>query len=109
MLKTITIKDITHAAASSVAGVANRPFRENDNEDGDEGEDDGMAATGVAPAQPVSQQWVPNTINIDMIRNWTPRAHGRDGCRIILKSGTAYVALDTHDEIRALIDAAQRS
>jgi len=105
MLRTITIKDITHRAASTIAGVANRPFQENDSEIGDEGEDDGVA---VAPA-PATQEWTPNSINIDMIRNWTPRAQGREGCRIILKSGTAYVALDTHDEIAAKIAEAQRS
>jgi hypothetical protein len=75
-------------------------------ETGDEGEDDGLAL----PARNVQyanaggprgdfQAWKRITIAIDTIRNFYPRAGGRNGSRIMMKSGVNYIVVNEHDEI----------
>jgi hypothetical protein len=76
-------------------------------EDGeDSGEDDGLTNGGVTTlALPAPAPWQPLTINTDSIRNFYPRKDGRTGCRVLLKTGTAYAVLDEHAEILAMLNS----
>lgn len=95
MAKFITLKQITEEV--------NAPEREplDDAEVG--GEDDGIQEVQSAEARFGRSgshiDWKPNTVNVDAIRNFYPRKGGREGSRVMMKSGVAYVVLDTHDEI----------
>lgn len=88
-----------------------RPHTDDDDEE--IGEDDGLpalAAPQSASAQgarpgPDAQFWRPITISVDSLRNFYPRAGGREGTRIILKSGTAYAVLNLHGEVAAALSA----
>lgn len=77
------------------------------------GEDDGMDDAPATPQddRPTETREIaetkPLTVNLDQIRNFYPRKNQMPGSRVILKSGTAYVVKETHDEILAkLQDAA---
>lgn len=108
MAKFITLKQITEELETETAG---RPFQEVTDDGEIEGEDDGIrqvqSASAVGGVRPSGdhQGWKPNTISVDVIRNFYPRKHGRPGSRVVLKSGVAYVVVDTHDEIMAMISA----
>lgn len=81
-----------------------------------EGEDDGVettpferhaqSASATMGRQGERIDWKPNTINVDAVRNFYPRRGGRFGCRVLMKTGVAYVVLDTHDEILEMIRTA---
>lgn len=104
MSKFITLKQIIEEL--------NPPHRdpEPSNDDLETGEDDNLGAQPAdanagrhAPAD--AEQWKPNTMSTDAIRNFYPRKGGRTGCRVMMKTGVAYVVLDTHEEILTLINA----
>lgn len=104
MAKFITLKQIIEEL--------NPPHQdpELDQRDLETGEDDGMAAQPADAnagrhAPDDAQQWKPNTMSTDAIRNFYPRKGGRVGCRVMMKTGVAYVVLDTHEEILTLINA----
>ena len=90
-----------------------RQPREEDITDGEDvGEDDGLPALSApqsASAQgarpdATAQFWRPITISVDSLRNFYPRAGGREGTRIILKSGTAYAVLNLHGEVTSALE-----
>lgn len=99
-MKFITLKQITDE-------VENR--QEPDVENNDLGEDDGMAppshqvqagdARSSRSRSGAFISWKPMTLAVDSIRNFYPRAGGREGTRILLKSGVKYIVLNEHDEI----------
>lgn len=104
MAKFITLKQIIEEL--------NPPHRdpEPDTSDLETGEDDGLAvqpgdATSGRHPPADAEQWKPNTMSIDAIRNFYPRKGGRTGCRVMMKTGVAYVVLDTHEEILSMISA----
>jgi hypothetical protein len=81
----------------------------------EEGEDDGLeqspSASDVQSAQArLGHQgavidWKPNTMSVDAIRNFYPRKGGAPGSRVVMKTGTAYIVVEEHAEILALIQA----
>jgi len=95
MTKFITLKQITNEPA---------PFAERD-DDTEGGEDDGLAPAAAQLRAPAEVEWKPNTVNVDAIRNYYPRKGGRVGCRVMMKTGVAYIVADEHDEITAKINA----
>lgn len=71
-----------------------------------EGEDDGIDLQSASATEGRSGdrvEWKPVTLSVDAIRNFYPRAGGREGCRVLLKSGAAYPVLNTHEEIVAAL------
>ena len=111
MAKFITLKQIIEEADTETV-QDRRPFAE------DDGEDDGLPQSQAAPpAREVQyanaghgpgssfQAWKPNTMQVDAIRNFYPRKGGRNGSRVVMKTGTAYIVVDTHEEILAMINA----
>jgi hypothetical protein len=104
MAKFVTLKQIMEDL--------NPPHRDPEPTDTDleTGEDDGLtqpadARSGRLVRSETDIDWKPNTISVDAIRNFYPRKGGRTGCRVMMKTGVAYVVLDTHEEIIAKIGA----
>lgn len=120
MNKFITLKQIIEEAdAEDVTRRTTRPFPEGRDEDDEGGEDDGLPpevtelpapnvqyanAGNRNPTAPF-QAWKHNTMQVDAIRNFYPRKGGKPGCRVLMKTGAAYIVVETHDEILALINA----
>lgn len=121
MAKFITLKQIIEEAdAQDVTRRTSRPFPESLDGDDEGGEDDGLApemaelpspnvqyanADNRNPTAPF-QAWKPNTMQVDAIRNWYPRKGGRSGCRVLMKTGAAYIVVESHDEILELVRSA---
>lgn len=102
MAKFITVKMITDEVPPPEAEDARAGAVQ------EEGEDDGMerdvqSASASLGRSGARTDWKPNTISVDAIRNWYPRKGGRPGCRLIMKTGTAYIVVDEHEEILELI------
>lgn len=100
MAKFITLKQITEEVRA--------PEQEPLDEAELTGEDDGVGSDTQSASAQLGRSgertdWKPNTINVDAIRNFYPRKGGRPGSRLMMKTGVAYVVLDTHDEIMAKI------
>lgn len=79
------------------------------------GEDDGIdnepeqtetqtaEVVSIAPQHVVVEQ-KPVTIGVDSIRNFYPRKDNVPGTRVVLKSGVAYIVVESHDEVLTRIN-----
>lgn len=93
----IVVKMVVEDAATR------RRSQDEDDLDHAGGEDDGFAEVQPADARggraADGTRWKPLTISVDTIRNFYPRAGGREGTRILLKSGAAYAVVNDFSEI----------
>lgn len=79
-----------------------------------DGEDDGLVEAGGATPQTAEIVSIgprheilevqPLTLQVEQIRSFYPRKNAAPGTRIVLKSGTAYIVKQTHDEVLAEIN-----
>lgn len=92
-------------------------YRHVDTDPSEDGEDDGLVeAGGAGEASAQTAEIVnigprheilevqPLTLQVEQIRSFYPRKNAAPGTRVVLKSGTAYIVKQTHDEVLAEIN-----